>query len=140
MYNFQARTIGLYLLASRLDEGEELFAIVQKSLEIFEAMSVHSVARKCAMRTKEIFDIVESRLRRDAVANTSESNCVAPSDRNLPGGFDDIDLSQDDFLTRLIDPEILKIFDSNTEYAGYLQGEDNQDGLNWVTGLMEDDS
>lgn len=60
-YAFNAITIILYVLVSPLqpEKSEDLLSDVEKTLNIFRAMSGVNVARRCAELTEEIFEIVK---------------------------------------------------------------------------------
>ena len=121
MYNFSALTILLYLLAARLAEGEELLTTAQRSLEVFEAMSVHSVARKCTARMRAIFQIVKMRLSRELLKSATDLTLGASeTGASPPREYQNTSWTQDDFLTKLIDSEMMQIFDTDAEFDRWI--------------------
>ena len=133
MYTFQATMILLYVLTSKLDENEQVLANVETSLKIFEAMDASSVARKCAKRTKEMFDAVKSRMSRGTAAFVSSCTGAPESlaTPNSSGDFTNVDHSRDDFWGNLIDLDVLEIFGSNVDILGSDTGLSSNSDTMW---------
>ena len=132
-YAFNAITIILYALVSRLHKGskQELLEDVEKSLKIFQAMDGIVVARRCAELIQEIFEVAKMSAedQRHSIQLTAVDNTnTRPSNRDgqpTPdavvsqqyssdwGNFQGFDDFQEDFFASLVDPNILDTVGAN---------------------------
>lgn len=145
MYNFHATAVILYVMVLRPGEGERLPALVDKSLEIFTALNASSVAHKCAVQTQEILATIKSlRLSKaptsgglpdsSSVNSTKEASFQPSLHTECDTTMDNF--SQDDFLNRLMGPDMLEMFSSNTEHLGWSLDSPNPNDSAW-SGLLE---
>ena len=137
MHTFQATTILSYLLFSALDQSEQIVVNLENSVQIYEAMDSSSVARQLTVRIREALEAFKSRQAQDATAGLEHSTAdqfdnTAPL-RPAGGEVDSMDFLKDDVWSKLVGPEMLDIFSSNTDYLGWCTDAGSQNGVFWDT-------
>lgn len=135
MHTFQATTILSYLLFSGLDQSEQIVVNLEKSVQIYEAMDSSSVARQLTVRIREALEAFKSRQAQDATTGLEHST-VDQFDNTAPlkpagGELDSMDFLKDDVWSKLVGPEMLDIFSSNTDYLGWCTDAGSQNGNLW---------
>lgn len=122
----------LYVILSDIDSqsGDELFDDVNRSIELFHAMSKISVANKCADITREVLEIARRTVkeRRQPASGPNDGHAPATVSRDLSvtmaagihdvseatldfhGGFD-LDLAGADPFAGLVDCNFIDGFD-----------------------------
>ncbi|EON61503.1 hypothetical protein W97_00718 [Coniosporium apollinis CBS 100218] len=144
-YTLYATMILLYVVLSNIQPGPEddLLQDVEKSLEIFNAMNMIVVARRCAEITTEILEItrklVQERREKERPPRQQESTAgditgdvlptvSDPTVHTLPGfGFDIthenlFDITREDLFASLVDCNLM---DGFTDYgSGFVDGPD----------------
>jgi hypothetical protein len=138
----------LYVVLTNMQSVDHQSCIqaVEKSLEIFNAMNMVGVARRCAEITTEVLELAKklfTELR--AQANPQDTNAASLASVGFsapnhmfggPGGLGEnlgIDLSKEDLYTSLVDPNIMDGFadfesgffeipDFNSVLTGYTLG------------------
>lgn len=115
----------LYVVLTNMQSVDRQYCIqaVEKSLEIFNAMNMVGVARRCAEITTEVLELAkkpatevgEQKLPDVAATPVTSAGGFAASNLMLggPGGLGEsfgIDLSKEDLYASLVDPNIMDGF------------------------------
>jgi hypothetical protein len=125
-YTLYASMVLLYVILSNIDiestssnptyNRQYLLSVVQQSVEIFQAMDMVTVARRCVEVTQEVLEIAKRSPLQSAIQSTTSSTSIDgitnpnTTSKAVSTGFDGFDFPgfEDDGLGFLIDPNLME--------------------------------